>query len=228
MNRVVDSSSLMENIDFLFYESTMPDEILLRGCNMTRGVLRTKIGIGGRSCHIYDVGGRRSERRKWLAHFQDIDAAIFVASLTGYCQIVPPENVNGISVGRADFVPFERPTAFSNQMVESLMLFDTITKLDGFKTVPIVLLLNKYDLLEHYMRRHPILRHYPESPENSDPLTACRFFATKFSALDRRSHGSLTILATSAVEYDDFRSTMDKVWPVLFPYGLTVIPEALE
>ena len=35
---------------------------------------------------IHDVGGQRSERRKWLYLFDCVHAVIFCVSLTAYCQ----------------------------------------------------------------------------------------------------------------------------------------------
>ena len=36
------------------------------------------------SCRIVDVGGVRSERRKWIHGFDDVKAVLFVAVLSGY------------------------------------------------------------------------------------------------------------------------------------------------
>ena len=35
---------------------------------------------------IVDVGGQRSERRKWIHCFDDVKAIIYLASLSGYNQ----------------------------------------------------------------------------------------------------------------------------------------------
>lgn len=33
---------------------------------------------------LYDVGGQRSERRKWLSYFECIQAVLFVVALSSY------------------------------------------------------------------------------------------------------------------------------------------------
>lgn len=80
----------------------MPDEMLLRGYYTTTGAHVTKLDIKGHSCQLHDVGGRRSERKKWLNRFQDIDVVIFVVSLTGYCQ-APPEDSDMVGIDGASF-----------------------------------------------------------------------------------------------------------------------------
>ena len=113
-------------------------------------------------------------------------------------------------------------------MRDSQSLFESITKLDGLETVPIVLLFNKFDLLGQRMIDHPIVDYYPDYSGDPAPSNASRFFAAKFLELDRRPHGSLRIRMTSAVDYDDFKSVVDELGLSLFEHGLTIIPEKDE
>jgi len=46
----------------------------------------TKFHLNGRYLHMIDVGGQKSERRKWINAFADIDAILFLVSLNGYDQ----------------------------------------------------------------------------------------------------------------------------------------------
>ena len=41
-------------------------------------------------CSIYDVGGQRNERRKWIHCFDDVTAVIFVAAINEYDQVRIP------------------------------------------------------------------------------------------------------------------------------------------
>ena len=106
------------------------------------------------------------------------------------------------------------------------MLFEYITKLDAFKNVPIVLVFNKLDLLKQRMMENPIVNYYPEYSGDSDPMTGYQFFAAKFAELDSRPKGSLRILVTSAVDYDDFKPTVDELWLDLFQDDLKISSEA--
>ena len=41
---------------------------------------------------MYDVGGQRNERKKWIHCFDDVTAVIFVASLSEYDQVLYEDN----------------------------------------------------------------------------------------------------------------------------------------
>ncbi|EJW74437.1 hypothetical protein WUBG_14655 [Wuchereria bancrofti] len=37
---------------------------------------------------IFDVGGQRSERKKWIHCFEDVNAIIFIAAISQYDQVL--------------------------------------------------------------------------------------------------------------------------------------------
>ena len=73
---------------------------------------------------MFDVGGQRNERRKWIHAFDNVQAVVFVAALSEYDQVL-----------------FEDET--QNRMEEALQLFDQIVNSKWFKTTAMILFLNK-------------------------------------------------------------------------------------
>lgn len=92
---------------------------------------------------VVDVGGQRSERRKWIHCFDDVKAVLFLAGLTGYNQVL-----------------FEDQTV--NRMKESLALFGEVIRYPQFKDTPIFLLLNKKDLFELMIKKASLKGTFPE------------------------------------------------------------------
>ena len=93
----------------------------------TTGAVETSFQRGCITYSLYDVGGQRSERRKWLHRFDNVKAVLFVASLSGY-----------------DITLTEDGT--TNRMEESLNLFQAICTNKFLNNCPIILFLNKLDL----------------------------------------------------------------------------------
>ena len=84
-------------------------------------------------CRLVDVGGQRSERRKWIHCFQDVTCLIFITSLSEYDQMLYEDN----DVKRMD---------------ESLKLFEEICASKWFLEKNIILFLNKSDVFEHKLK----------------------------------------------------------------------------
>ena len=76
---------------------------------------------------MVDVGGQRSERRKWIQCFDDVRAVLFICALSGY-----------------DMTLFEDNK--TNRFEESLNLFQAICNNKFFVKTSMILFLNKVDL----------------------------------------------------------------------------------
>ena len=57
---------------------------ILRSRVMTTGIIETSFNMKKQVYRIIDVGGQRSERRKWIQCFNDVKAVLFVGALSGY------------------------------------------------------------------------------------------------------------------------------------------------
>eukprot|EP01083_Nonionella_stella_P106233 306261_1 len=85
------------------YKPTEEDILLVR--TPTTGVISSTFDINCNKFMIFDVGGQRSERNKWIHCFDSVTAVLFVASLSCYDQ----------ALFELDYV---------NAMQEALNLFD--------------------------------------------------------------------------------------------------------
>lgn len=64
----------------------------------TIGMTETVFKTGGHILRFIDVGGQKSERRKWINFFQDVTSVLFLVSLSGYdqCLIEDRDAVSGL------------------------------------------------------------------------------------------------------------------------------------
>jgi len=57
---------------------------VLRARVRTTGIIETSFKFKNMVFRMFDVGGQRSERKKWIQCFDDVTAVIFVSALSGY------------------------------------------------------------------------------------------------------------------------------------------------
>jgi GTPase SAR1 family protein len=130
------------------------------------GVITERHQIGSIIFELYDVGGQRNERKKWIHCFDNVDAVIYVSAVSEYDQTCFEDND-------------------TNRVLESLSQFQWISKHELFKTTPIILLLNKRDLFEAKLKTTPIssISHFSDYDGGADLDKACTYFRKKFEAL---------------------------------------------
>jgi len=95
---------------------------------------------------MFDVGGQRSERKKWIHCFESVTSIIFCTALSEYDQVLLEEKNQvrrGFSAKRVvtNFVE-------QNRMAESLILFESVINSRWFLRTSIILFLNKIDVFK--------------------------------------------------------------------------------
>ncbi|KAK3528309.1 hypothetical protein QTP86_030867 [Hemibagrus guttatus] len=154
-----------ENMTRIMSPDYVPTEMdVLRVRIRTTGVIETQFKVKHLVFRLYDVGGQRTERRKWISCFEDVRAVLFVVALSGY-----------------DMTLVEDPSM--NRLQESLRLFSSICNNVFFRSTSMILFMNKIDLFQEkilHSSRH--LRHYLPLYRGADcdVDSAARFIASMF------------------------------------------------
>jgi guanine nucleotide-binding protein subunit alpha len=66
-------------------------EDVLRARAKTTAITETRFSMGQLSIHMVDVGGQRSERKKWIHNFESVTSIIFCTALSEYDQVLLEE-----------------------------------------------------------------------------------------------------------------------------------------
>jgi len=133
-----------DNIDRIAQLDYVPTEQdLLRSRTKTTGIIETEFEVDKFRFRMVDVGGQRSERKKWMYCFQDVTAVIFCVALSEY-----------------DLKLYEDDT--TNRMHESLKLFREICNTKWFLHTAMILFLNKRDLFADKITKVDLRTCFPE------------------------------------------------------------------
>jgi GTPase SAR1 family protein len=119
------------------------DEDILRARVRTTGIVENEFEIDTNKFKMYDVGGQRNERKKWIHCFEDVTAVIFVAGISAYDQVLYEDEA-------------------VNRTEESLNLFENICNSRWFRDTPIILFLNKCDLFREKIFKTPLSVTFPD------------------------------------------------------------------
>lgn len=124
----------LDRVDTVKQTDYLPvEQDLLRCRVLTSGIIETRFQVDKVKFHMFDVGGQRDERRKWIQCFNDVTAIIFVVACSSY-----------------NLVLREDPS--QNRLKESLELFKSIWNNRWLRTISVILFLNKQDLLKEKVR----------------------------------------------------------------------------
>lgn len=87
----------MTDIDRIWADGYVPnDQDLLRSRLRTTGIIETVFDLGQLTYRMFDVGGQRSERKKWIHCFENVNCLLFLVAISGYDQCLV-EDKDGVS-----------------------------------------------------------------------------------------------------------------------------------
>ncbi|KAM4541936.1 guanine nucleotide-binding protein subunit alpha-11 isoform 1-T1 [Odontesthes bonariensis] len=126
----------------------------------TTGIIEYPFDLQSIIFRMVDVGGQRSERRKWIHCFENVTSIMFLVALSEYDQVLV-ESDN------------------ENRMEESKALFRTIITYPWFQNSSVILFLNKKDLLEEKISYSHLVDYFPEFDGPQRDAQAAREFILK-------------------------------------------------
>jgi len=151
-----------EAVERLAKEDYIPTEQdVLRSRAKTTGIIETEFEVEKTHFKMVDVGGQRSERKKWMHCFQDVTAVIFCVALSEY-----------------DLTLYEDDE--TNRMHESLKLFKEICNSRWFVDTSMILFLNKRDLFADKIKKADLKVAFPDYDGGLNYDNAVAFIKDKF------------------------------------------------
>ncbi|KAK2832110.1 hypothetical protein Q7C36_015572 [Tachysurus vachellii] len=140
---------------------------VLRTRVKTTGIVETHFTFKDLHFKMFDVGGQRSERKKWIHCFEGVTAIIFCVALSDYDLVLAEDEE-------------------MNRMHESMKLFDSICNNKWFTDTSIILFLNKKDLFEEKIKKSPLTICYPEYAGSNTYEEAAAYIQCQFEDLNKR------------------------------------------
>ncbi|KAJ3426612.1 guanine nucleotide-binding protein g(o) subunit alpha [Anaeramoeba flamelloides] len=160
----------LDALDRIVDEDYIPNNQDILNCRIpTTGVITMEFEVNERPWCVVDVGGQRSERRKWIHQFDDVDLIVYVVAISEFDQkLFEDESVN--------------------RTKESLDLFDSTVNNEYFHKTQCVLLLNKLDLFKSKITKERLQSTFPEYDGDGSVEDAKEFITNKFLKLGDNRH----------------------------------------
>lgn len=159
----------------------------------TTGIIEYPFDLENVVFRMVDVGGQRSERRKWIHCFEKVTSIMFLVALSEYDQVLAESNQE-------------------NRMEESLALFKTIIGYEWFNESSIILFLNKMDLLQEKIMYSHLADYFPEfNGPQQDAEAGQKFILEIFLALNTNEEKMIYSHFTCATDTENIQKVFKDV-----------------
>jgi len=194
---------ILNNIDRIAEPEFTPiaDDVL-RCRARTTGIHETEFTVGKLDFRMVDVGGQRSERKKWVHCFQDVTAIIFVVAMNEFdMKLYEDENVN--------------------RMHEAIQLFDEICNSKWFQNTSMILFLNKKDLFEEKIQTVDLSVCFPEYRGEKTYDATSKYLEESFKKLNRQEEKQVYVHFTCATDTENVRFVFNAAKDIILNNNLT-------
>lgn len=162
-------------------------EDILRSRVKSTGIVEASFPMtGGLTGRIFDVGGQRSERKKWVHCFEGVDLVFFVVAVSEFNQLL-----------------YEDST--TNRMAEAQTLFESVANSRWFSNSSILLFLNKIDLLEDKLKADRVAEYFEDFDGPNEVGPVLSYWKGRFAGLYRHQWKTLVVHATCATDVEQTR-----------------------
>eukprot|EP00211_Chloroparvula_japonica_P005724 CAMPEP_0119120118 /NCGR_PEP_ID=MMETSP1310-20130426/1304_1 /TAXON_ID=464262 /ORGANISM="Genus nov. species nov., Strain RCC2339" /LENGTH=359 /DNA_ID=CAMNT_0007109583 /DNA_START=184 /DNA_END=1263 /DNA_ORIENTATION=+ len=191
-----------DNIDRIMKQDFKPSDTDILHCRArTTGINEVTFHVEDAHFRMVDVGGQRSERRKWIHCFQNVTGLIFFVALSEFDQKL-----------------YEDETV--NRMHESIMLFAEICNCQWFKDAALILFLNKCDLFKEKIAVTDLNVCFPDYDGGCDYDNSIRYIKRKFIGLNQNANKKIFVHVTCATDTDMTKKVFSIVRETLREHAL--------
>ncbi|XP_028401317.1 guanine nucleotide-binding protein G(i) subunit alpha [Dendronephthya gigantea] len=190
-------------LDRLGSKDYLPTEQdVLRTRVKTTGIVETHFTFKDLHFKMFDVGGQRSERKKWIHCFEGVTAIIFCVALSAYDLMLAEDDE-------------------MNRMMESMKLFDSICNNKWFTETSIILFLNKKDLFAEKITKSPLSICFQEYTGSNTYEEAAAYIQLQFENLNKRKDTKeIYTHFTCATDTNNIQFVFDAVTDVIIKNNL--------
>jgi len=132
----------------------------------TKSVIENTFIINDKPFKMFDVGGQRGLRKRWISVFDNVTAVIFVAAISEYDQVIVEDEK-------------------TNRVIEALNLFEEIATSPYFKETSMILFLNKRDLFQEKVKVVKIKNYFEQYKGDNSYDDGCKFFKELFESKNK-------------------------------------------
>eukprot|EP00924_Labyrinthula_sp_SR-Ha-C_P016243 augustus_masked-scaffold_52-processed-gene-1.14-mRNA-1 protein AED:0.42 eAED:0.42 QI:0/-1/0/1/-1/1/1/0/371 len=198
-----------ENYNRIKQEDYIPTEEDYLNCRVrTTGIVSINFTLDRSKCTLIDVGGQRTERKKWISHFDNVTAVLFLVSLADYDRTL-------LEDGK------------TNRMQEALSVFKEIVEGPYFCDINMILFLNKKDLFKEKMastRSKDLSTCFHDWPGGKDYKNAVKFISDKFQKIYYENRDpekmQLYVYTTQATNSANVKAVVDTCKSILLKSSL--------